>query len=123
MMRRPIGFLICLAAVGLACGAPALHAAPADPAELIAAVMAGDGARVETLLAEGASPDARDEKGTPVLALAVERGNAELVKILLRHGADVHAKDQSATASPVVWHTAAQGDDETLRLLLQAGAG
>lgn len=123
MKRRPFGFLICLAAVRLACGAPALHAAPDAPAELIAAVKGGDAARVETLLAAGASPDARDEKGITVLALAAARGNVDLVKILMRHGADVHAKDQSAAASPVVWHTAAQGADETLRLLLQAGAG
>ena len=51
------------------------------------------------------------------------RGNAEIVKILLRHGADVHARDQSAGAFPVVWLTAAKGPPETLRLLLQAGAG
>src|SRR3954462_14973921 len=123
MKRRPFGFLICLAAVWLACGVPAPPAAPAAPGELLAAVRKGDAARVEALLAAGASPDARDEKGFPALALAATRGHTAVGAALLRHGADVHARSRNAGAFPVVWLTAAEGSPEALRLLLQAGAG
>jgi ankyrin repeat protein len=109
------------------CAAPG-RAGSGSSENLVAAVKAGDALRVEKLLAEGASPDSRDEQGLPVLAVAARAGNASLVKILLSKGADVNATSKDADEKtkladiPVVWHAAAVGSPETLRLLLQAGA-
>ncbi|MFF5970723.1 HEAT repeat domain-containing protein [Streptomyces sp. NPDC012769] len=55
---------------------------------LIAAVRAGDTDAVERLLLAGADPDARDERGTPALCLAIECRAPSTARLLVEHGAD-----------------------------------
>ena len=121
---------VCVAVVLLGvCGARS-HA-DSGPGDLVAAVRAGDLARVEKLLAEGVSPNCWDEKGIPPLGQAASgknAANAAIVKLLLSKGADVNAKSKRTDEKqplfdlPVVWYAASQGSAETLRLILQAGA-
>jgi ankyrin repeat protein len=106
-------------AVLLAC------ALPGSSADLIAAIKAGDLARVQKLLAAGADPNSRDETGDPALVWAVSVRNAPIVNALLSKGADVHAMtnnaEKTARNAPLVWFAAGQGSAETLRPILQAG--
>ena len=92
----------------------------ADPANLFAAVRAGDAPRVDVLLAGGANPNARD-KGITVLHRAVANGDVAGIKVLLSAGADVNAQTSNAENTPL--HTAARhGQVEAIRVLLSAGA-
>lgn len=125
MKRRYFLIHVCATAALLACSAQRSPVAKSSKA-LIAAVRAGDLHRVEKLLEESVSPDSRDEKGFPALALAASAKNAAIVKALLSKGADVHATTNNIAEKiidvPVAWHAAALGSAETLRLILQAGA-
>jgi hypothetical protein len=91
---------------------------------LIAAVGHEDPKLFELLLAAGAEINGKDRGFTAlmgeVLRMRVRSGSREGVRVLLRAGADVNAKDRSG-------HTAlsiarANHDDETVAILLQAGA-
>ena len=73
-----------------------VHAMADASEDLSAAIRAGDLSRVETLLADGASPQSRDAGGLPVLAMAAGLGNAGIVAALIRKGADVHAVSAGA---------------------------
>jgi ankyrin repeat protein len=48
---------------------------------------------VQSLLQQGAAPDARDEDGRPVVMLAVMNQNRAITLALLEAGADVDARD------------------------------
>jgi quinoprotein dehydrogenase-associated probable ABC transporter substrate-binding protein len=61
--------------------------------ELNNAVIAGDMARAEHLLAKGADIDARDAQGYPPLVNAARRTDGNAVKFLLDHGADANGTD------------------------------
>lgn len=93
---------------------------------LAAAVEAGDLARVQALLDQGVSPDSRNRDGVPILAIAARQRRAEIVVALLAKGADVHARVRDEAESsldfPVVGLAVVSGSEDTLRLLLQAGA-
>jgi len=126
MKRRSFLIPVC-AAVSLLAFVARGRAMSESPETLIAAVEAGDLSRVQRLLEAGASPDSRNEKAIPALVLAAGRKNAAIVKALLGKGADVHSTASNAAENvldaPVVWFAAAYGSAETLRLILQAGAG
>lgn len=124
-MRRRSFLISCVALVALLVCAVQGRAVPGSSADLIAAIRAGDLARVQKLLGEGADPNSRDETGDPALVWAVSVRNAAMVKALLSKGADVHAMtnnaDKTARNVPLVWFAAGQGSAETLRPILQAG--
>ena len=92
-------------------------------AKFIQAAKDGSLATVQTLLADGASPNTTDDNGVPVLMWAANNGHSEVVKLLLEKGAEVNAK---ATIKNVEW-TALKvarrmGHTDIVQLLEKAGA-
>eukprot|EP01045_Picozoa_sp_COSAG04_P048007 COSAG04_NODE_18200_length_448_cov_1.636103_1_plen_96_part_10 len=59
--------------------------------QLCDAADAGDAAAIERLAAEGASPDAKNERGWPAVYVAAFLGHAGAVSALVRLGADLDA--------------------------------
>ena len=94
----------------------------ADPSNLIAAVVAGDVARVKTLLGAGADSNAKnaeDQNARP-LHLAAVLGNAGAVDALLAAGAD---PDATADNGWTPLHSAAwKGKTNTIKALLAGDA-
>jgi len=117
---------VCVTLFLLAFVAPS-RAMSESPETLIKAIVAGDLSRVEKFLEEGANPNSRNEAGVPALAVAVGGKNPAIVKALLSKGADIHATANSTAGNmldaPVILFAAINGSAETLRLILQAGAG
>lgn len=72
--------------------------------------------RVSALLSLGADPNVREERGHPLLHVAVNDGHLEVVKRLLEHGADVNATNP--TGSTALHIAANWGDGEMVELLL-----
>ncbi len=119
--------------------------------ELLFATEAGDGAKVQAMLAAGANVDARDRRartgGFTPLMLAAAAGNAVVVTALLKAGADLNGRDEPPTkdyqpqsfvfaengqdmipatgwlyARTALHCAAAGGHAEVVRTLLDAGA-
>jgi uncharacterized protein len=99
-----------------------LLSAPADPdPALVDAAMAGDRARVEALLREGADPGAARGDGVTALHFAAERGDADVARLLLGAGAEVEAVTRIGAYTPL--HLAARnGNGAVVELLIQAGS-
>ncbi|SIQ94900.1 hypothetical protein SAMN05920897_11932 [Alkalispirochaeta americana] len=76
---------------------------------------------VERYMQGGFSPDARDNKGVPLLCLAVRNRHTGMVQFLLSHGADVNATSEDRGNTPIM-DAAADGNSELTGLLLHAGA-
>jgi ankyrin repeat protein len=92
---------------------------------LISAVRIGDKARVESLLAEGADVDARDEQGYTALHYAVIRKDLEIVRVLLDHGADLFAQvvsGQYSIGDSAITLAALYGHSDIVSELLSRGA-
>jgi hypothetical protein len=92
---------------------------------LTAAAGTGNTAILERLLAAGANVNAADADGHTALIcevqeIGVHSGSRESVRVLLRAGADVNAKDRSDRTALSIAQAA--HDDETVAILLQAGA-
>jgi len=83
------------------------------------AAVAGDAAAIERLAGEGASPDAKNEDGTPAVCGAAWKGHTAAVEALLRLGADPNATTKSGATA--LMYAAAYGNAECARLLLEAG--
>jgi hypothetical protein len=64
---------------------------------------AGNVASLETMLACGFDPRARDKDGVTALHRAAMAGRVDAVRVLLRHGAPVDAADALFAAPPLVW--------------------
>lgn len=92
--------------------------------QLSTAVNAKDITVVEQLLDAGASPDAIDSSGDPILKSAIlsirDGGETDIVKMLVAHGADVNALDGRGNA--LLPLAAGIGRLEVVQLLLDAGA-
>lgn len=72
-----------------------VNAQGASTAPIMLAASAGQADKVSELLAEGASPDARDANGQTVLMIAASAGHYETVRRLLIGGATKDLKDNN----------------------------
>ena len=83
-------------------------------------VKRGDMTYLRFLLAKGADPNMKDDKGTTPLLLAATAGATEMIQLLLAQGANVNLGNSSGE-TPLI--RAVQGRDlATARVLLTAGA-
>lgn len=88
--------------------------------ELIAAAAAGDTARVEAQLVQGADINTQDGRGrTPVMA-ATHGNHAATVAALVRAGADVNIRDDRLD-NPLLY-AGAEGLLDILKIVVAAGA-
>jgi ankyrin repeat protein len=88
--------------------------------DLMNAAKAGDEAKVEQLLEQGADANAKDEDDVTVLMIAALTGQTDNVRALLAKGADVNAEDKFGW-TPFIYAKCA-GDTEIMEILKQAGA-
>ena len=122
---RGVRDLLGVDASSLECAAAATVAAAKEKLDaldgrLCAAAEEGDAAAIERLVAEGASPDAKNEHGIPAVYSAAARGHAGAVSALARLGADLDARgDRGWTA---LMNAAQWGRVECARALLAGGA-
>ncbi|HUX13188.1 MAG TPA: ankyrin repeat domain-containing protein [Spirochaetia bacterium] len=86
-----------------------------------ACVAEGDASATEDFMRMGFSPDSRDNRGVPVLSLAIRGRHRDLVENLLRRGADVNAVSQDRGNTPLM-EAAVCGDSETVTHLLDSTA-
>ena len=63
----------------------------------------GDVRVLETMLASGFDPNAKDSDGVTPLHRAAMAGRSKAVQVLLAHGASVNALDGMFAATPLVW--------------------
>jgi ankyrin repeat protein len=89
----------------------------------------GNAAILETMLACGFEPDARDKDNVTPLHRAAMGGHVDAAGVLLQFGADVNAKDGMFAAPPLVWAVegrehARPGSDHVgvARVLIAAGS-
>ena len=90
----------------------------------------GDAAILETMLACGFDPNARDHDGVTTLHRSAMAGRAEATRVLLAHGASVAALDGMFAGTPLLWaaegwrHSSSPGVDHltVARLLIAAGS-
>ena len=78
--------------------------------------------RMEELLNDGTSPDAKDVDGQPALHCAIAYGAPDVVELLLRRGADVNLKDINGCTPLALLVHMGYPDRRMLELLLQHGA-
>ncbi|HUI41717.1 MAG TPA: ankyrin repeat domain-containing protein, partial [Terriglobia bacterium] len=93
---------------------------PEENQALLRAAASGDTATVKALLANGADPLMRDDRGRTPLQLAVAARHREAVEALLDGGAPPHALVKGDT--PPLHLAAMAGDQEIAALLLARGA-
>ncbi len=100
--------------------ASALFASSAFAVDLIDAVRNQDSSTVQSLLTDGADPNARQPDGATALHWAAYRDNAELVATLLDSGADVDAVNRLGASA--LYIAAKSGNGDLIEQLLKAGA-
>lgn len=99
---------------------PMAHAQSREDS-LLQAVANNDVGIVRTLLASGANPNARNDRGHPALLVAAIKGSPEIVIALTEKGAlvDLGSKDDGFTP---LMAAAAKGDAQIVRMLLVKNA-
>jgi ankyrin repeat protein len=88
--------------------------------QLIRAAGTGDLEAVRTLLAQGASVHAQDERGRTALVVAAYRNDLPSVAVLIEAGADVNRQDDTQQSAYLI--ATSEGYLELLLRTLQAGA-
>ena len=88
--------------------------------DLIYAVLQGDTATVNALLAKGSDVNAKNRNGDTVLILAAKYGHTDVVKALLAKGAEVNTKDENGETALACAKRC--GHKKIARLLKEAGA-
>lgn len=107
-------------ALWLCMGSVVQAQAPITSQSMVAAVKAGDDARLRALLKAGADPNVRDADGMTPLVCTAFKGSLDRTAILLDGGADPNGQDILGM-TPL--HAAAfEGRLEIIRLLLARGA-
>ena len=86
---------------------------------LVEAAAAGDAAKIEQLLAQGAPVDGRDAARRTPLLIATRTNQVEAARLLIAAGADVNAKD-NIRDTPFLY-AGAEGRNEILKLILATG--
>ena len=117
IISRTGAFLISAAVLTALTGRPA--SADAND-HLLAAAMAGNAAKVETLLEQGVDVDARDERGFTALVSATAYGYTDVVRILIEAGATVDAHGPIGNTPLLI--AAQEGHTEIAALLIANGA-
>jgi len=90
----------------------------------------GNAQVLDTMLACGFNPGARDKDNVTPLHRAAMGGHPDAVRVLLEYGADVNARDGMFAASPLVWAVEGRGTEKrrgrdhvgVARLLIAAGS-
>ena len=82
----------------------------------------GEYAGAESLLANGADVNARDEQGWSLLAEAALHGQRTVAELLLTHGADVNAKEEEMNGQTPLHIAAGSGNNDVAEVLLAHGA-
>jgi len=89
----------------------------------------GNAAVLETMLACGFDPNAKDRDNVTPLHRAAMRGHPEAVRVLLAFGAPVDALDGMFSGTPLIWAVAGRGRPAPVadhvrvaRLLIEAGS-
>jgi ankyrin repeat protein len=90
--------------------------------KLIEAIQFRDLNRVDSLLAEGADPNAQDVEGTSALLYAVNVGGLKLNQLLIDRGADVNAKRKTSYRSTALMEAAGRNNVALAKLLIENGA-
>ncbi|XP_062520090.1 putative ankyrin repeat protein RF_0381 [Corticium candelabrum] len=88
--------------------------------QLVVAVGNNEGDEVDRLLSEGASPNACNEYGCPVLVEACDEGYHSVCKLLVKIGADVNKTTSLGWTALML--VARNGDDEMVDFLLSSNA-
>lgn len=91
-----------------------------NKSELIWATSDGKAEKLESLLANGADINIKDNIGQPLLVLAVQSKNVQVVELLLNHGADPNGRGDSIK-TPLLWATSSD-DLEMVKTLVAHGA-
>ena len=109
--------------------APRANCGPSTTCCCIGPPKAATRAVLETMLACGFDPNARDKDNVTPLHRAAMGGHPEAVRVLLAHGADVNALDGMFAAPPLVWAVEGRGHAEpggdhvgVARVLIAAGS-
>ena len=87
--------------------------------KLFAAVEKSSFAEVESLLASGVDPNARDSIGQTAFMVALRKGKVDIARTLSNGGADIHAKHPEAT---IIGYAVSSGSPETVKFALECGA-
>lgn len=102
---------------------PALADPPASlNKEIVYRASLGRIADIDLLLKQGADPNAKNENGVPILALAAARKDEDSLKAvqtLIEAGADINAKD--AGGQTALFYAAKDGKKEIVQYLLERG--
>lgn len=97
-------------------------AASQVPSDLIGVVKGGDSKQVALLLANGADPNMRGEKGATPLLVASARDQVEVAELLVGKGAELNAQDTSSQKLTPLMVAAFRGHARMVELLLDKGA-
>ena len=90
--------------------------------KLIQAIQFRNLNRVDSLLAEGADPNAQDAEGTSALLYAVNVGGLKLNQLLIDRGADVNVKRTTSYRSTALMEAAGRNNVALAKILIDNGA-